>query len=87
MRKIFYWLATALAGLLALIVTAVLVLSLLDVTVDLDHLRGGVEVSAGAALGRDVRGCQKAIYDHLKRNLLLGIEKSVVQQTATAADS
>ena len=55
MRKIFYWLATALAGLLALIVTAVLVLSLLDVTVDLDHLRGGVEVSAGAALGRDVK--------------------------------
>jgi uncharacterized protein involved in outer membrane biogenesis len=40
--------------LLALVLAAGLVLSLLDVTVDLDHLRGGVETSAGAALGRDV---------------------------------
>jgi len=34
---------------------AVLVRSLLDVTVDLGHLRGGVEASTGTALGRDVR--------------------------------
>jgi uncharacterized protein involved in outer membrane biogenesis len=54
MRKFFRWLVIALAALPALFLVAVLVLSLLDVTVDLDHLRGGVETSAGAALGRDV---------------------------------
>jgi len=54
MRTFFRWLAIALAALAALLLMAVLVLSLLDVTVDLDHLRGGVETSAGAALGRDV---------------------------------
>ncbi|MEK6216822.1 MAG: FCD domain-containing protein, partial [Boseongicola sp.] len=40
-----------------------------------------------AALARDVAGCQKAIYDHLKRNLSLGIENPVLRQTASAADS
>jgi DNA-binding GntR family transcriptional regulator len=40
-----------------------------------------------AALARDVGECQKAIYDHLKRNLSLGIENPVLQQTARAADS
>ena len=54
MQKLFRWLVIVLAALPALLLVAVLVLSLLDVTVDLDHLRGGVETSAGAALGRDV---------------------------------
>ena len=54
MRKFFRWLVIVLVALPALLLVAVLGLSLLDVTVDLDHLRGGVETSAGAALGRDV---------------------------------
>jgi uncharacterized protein involved in outer membrane biogenesis len=54
MSKFFRWLIIVLAALPALLLAAVLVLSLLDVTVDLDHLRGGVETSASAALGRDV---------------------------------
>ena len=54
MRKFFRWLVIIFAGLLTLLLVAGLVLSALDVTVDLDHLRGGVETSAGAALGRDV---------------------------------
>lgn len=54
MNKFFRWLAIFSAGLLVLLLAAVLVLSLLGVTVDLDGLRGGVETSAGAALGRDV---------------------------------
>lgn len=54
MNKFFRWLAIFSAGLLVLLLAAVLVLSLLGVTVDLDRLRGGVETSAGAALGRDV---------------------------------
>lgn len=40
-----------------------------------------------AALARDVGGCQKAIYDHLKRNLLPGAEHPVLPQTAPAAYS
>lgn len=54
MLTFFRWLAITLAAMMALLLMAVLVLSLLDVTIDLDHLRGGVETSAGAALGRDV---------------------------------
>jgi len=54
MRKFLRLLVVIFSALLALILAAVLVLSLLDVTVNLDHLRGGVETSAGAALGRDV---------------------------------
>jgi len=55
MHRLIRWLLTAFAGLLALLTVALLVLSMLDVTVDLNHLRGGVETSASAALGRDVK--------------------------------
>jgi len=55
MRKFFRWLAIIFSGLLALFVAALLIMSLLDVTVDLNHLRGGVETSASVALGREVK--------------------------------
>jgi uncharacterized protein involved in outer membrane biogenesis len=55
MHRLIRWLLTAFAGLLALLTVALLVLSMLDVTVDLNHLRGGVETSASVALGRDVK--------------------------------
>jgi uncharacterized protein involved in outer membrane biogenesis len=55
MRRLIRWLIASFAGLFALVVVALLVLSLLHVTVDLNHLRGGVETSAGVALGRDVK--------------------------------
>ena len=54
MRKFFRWLAIIFVTLSALVLAVMLVLSLLDVTVNLDHLRGGVETSASVALGRDV---------------------------------
>ena len=55
MRSLIRWLLISLAGVFALVVAALLVVSMLDVTLDLDHLRGGVETSAGLALGRDVK--------------------------------
>ena len=55
MRRLIRWLLTAFAGLLVLLVAALLVVSLLDITVDLDNQRGGVETSASVALGRDVK--------------------------------
>ena len=55
MRRLIRWLLISLAGVFALVVAALLLVSMLDVTLDLDHLRGGVETSAGVALGRDVK--------------------------------
>ena len=55
MHRFLRWLFISMAGLFALVVAALLVVSMLDVTVDLDHLRGGVETSAGVALGREVK--------------------------------
>jgi len=55
MRRLIHWLLVSLAGVLALVVAALLLVSMLDVTLDLDHLRDGVETSAGVALGRDVK--------------------------------
>lgn len=40
--------------LLVLLITAILLLSFIGVKLDLSHLRGGVEVAAGKALGRQV---------------------------------
>jgi len=54
MRRFFRTLFKSTAWLLALLVVIVLVLSLVGVKVDLSHLRGGVEVAAGQALGREV---------------------------------
>lgn len=36
-----------------------------------------------AALARDIGGCQKAIYEHLERNLLKGAEEPVLQRTTS----
>jgi len=55
MRRLIRWLLISLAGVFALVVAALLLVSMLDVTLDLDHLRDGVETSAGVALGRDVK--------------------------------
>ena len=55
MRRLIHWLLVSLAGVLALVVAALLLVSMLDVTLDLDHLRDGVQTSAGVALGRDVK--------------------------------
>ncbi|MGD9021908.1 MAG: AsmA family protein [Lysobacterales bacterium] len=54
MRRFFRILFKSTAWLLVLLVAIVLVLSLIGVKVDLSHLRGGVEVAAGQALGREV---------------------------------
>ncbi len=54
MRRFFHILFKSTAWLLVLLVTVVLVLSLVGVKLDLSHLRGGVEVAAGKALGREV---------------------------------
>ena len=42
-------------GIVGVVLIAVTVMTLLGVTIDLSYLRGGVEVSAEKALGRDVR--------------------------------
>jgi hypothetical protein len=77
MRKFFRWLAIVLAGLLALLLAAGLVLSLLDVTVDLDHLRGGVETSAGAALGQRPQCIGRRVLQGRSRALADWIDASV----------
>ena len=54
MRSFFRILFKSIGWLLVLLIAAVLILSLIGIRVDLSHLRGGVEVAAGKALGRQV---------------------------------
>ena len=54
MKTFFRILFKTIGWLLLLLVTAILLLSFIGVKVDLSHLRGGVEVAAGKALGRQV---------------------------------
>jgi len=53
MRTFFRILFKSIAWLLVILVATVLVQGFVGVKVDLSHLRGGVEVAAGKALGRD----------------------------------
>ncbi len=54
MKTFFPILFKSIAWLLVLLVVVVLILSFIGVKVDLSHLRGGFEVAAGKALGRQV---------------------------------
>jgi uncharacterized protein involved in outer membrane biogenesis len=55
MRSLIRWTVLAVFGLAAVVMIAVTVMAVLGVTIDLSHLRGGVEISAEKALGRDVQ--------------------------------
>ena len=55
MRSLIRWIALTIIGIVGVALAAVTVMALLGVTLDLSHLRGGVEVSAEKALGRDVQ--------------------------------
>lgn len=55
MRSLIRWTVLTVFGLVAVVLVAVTVMAVLGVTIDLSHLRGGVEVSAEKALGRDVK--------------------------------
>ena len=54
MGTFFRIIIRTIAGLLALLIVTVLILIFVGVKLDLSFLRGGVEVSAGLVLGRDV---------------------------------
>jgi len=55
MRSLIRWLVLPITGIAGLVLVVVIVMALIGVTIDLSHLRGGVEVSAEKALGRDVQ--------------------------------
>ncbi len=55
MRSLLRWMVLTVFGLAAVALAAVTLMAVLGVTIDLSHLRGGVEISAEKALGRDVQ--------------------------------
>jgi len=55
MRSLVRWIVLTCFGLFGVLLVAVTVMALLGVTVDLSHLRGGVEVSAEKVLGREIK--------------------------------
>ena len=55
MRSLVRWSVLTVFGLAAVALAAVTVMAALGVTIDLSYLRGGVEISAEKALGRDVQ--------------------------------
>ena len=55
MRSLIRWIVLTVFGLAAVVLMAVTVMAMLGVTIDLSHLRGGVEISAEKAIGRDVK--------------------------------
>ena len=55
MGSLIRWIVLIVFGLAGVVLATMTVMALLGVTIDLSHLRGGVEVSAEKALGRDVQ--------------------------------
>ncbi len=58
MRSLLRWMVLTVFGLAAVALAAVTLMAVLGVTIDLSHLRGGVEISAEKALSSRRQRCE-----------------------------